>query len=97
MTHPMIRVRAVDDLRLARVDANDRVVVSAVRGRFVARDAANAPLPDGEDVPDTVYYRAALSQGDLKEVTAAELAASKARAAAKAEEAAAAAGEDVAS
>lgn len=51
-----MRVYAVEDRLLPRL---------GIPGRFVARDASKAPLLEGEDVVEDVYYLRALRDGDL--------------------------------
>lgn len=65
-TTPTIRVRAVGDLLVPRVDADGTPVVSKTKGRYAGRDAQKHPLPDGEPVPDVHYYRAELEAGALE-------------------------------
>lgn len=65
MSIQMIRVRAVGDGLVPRVDAAGAPVVSTSKGRYVARDKARRPTPAGELVPDVHYYRAELAAGSL--------------------------------
>lgn len=65
MTPKMIRVRAVGDGLVPRVDVAGAPVVSTSKGRYVARDKDRRPTPDGELVPDVHYYRAEITAGSL--------------------------------
>lgn len=57
-----IRVRAVGDKLLSRIDADGMLVV----GRYVGRGRDRQAIPEGEEVPATSYYHRAIERGDLE-------------------------------
>lgn len=61
-----MRVRAVADLRVARLGPDGQ----PVRQSWAGRDRDGKPLADGEDVPRHPHYLYALRCGDLELVTA---------------------------
>ena len=62
---PMLRVRAVGDALVMRLDDQGR----AVPNRSVARDATGRPLADGEIVPRFPEYLRAIRRGELELVS----------------------------
>lgn len=64
--YELIRVRAVGDLRVARLTATGAVA----RQSWAGRDADGAALPGGELVPRHPHYLYAIRTGDLELVAA---------------------------
>lgn len=62
MSHPTIRVRAVRG-HVPMVDAEG----IPYPGRYAGRDpfAGHAAIPEGAEVPDTTYFRRAITDGSL--------------------------------
>jgi len=60
----MIRVRAVRDLKVARVDENGATVM----GRYVGREPDGSPTAEGVLVPEDSYHVRAIRRGELERV-----------------------------
>lgn len=57
-----IRVRAVGDKLLSRIDADGMLV----QGRYVGRGRNREATAEGEEVPATSYYHRAIERGDIE-------------------------------